>query len=229
MNPANMHSETEGDRPVAGTSQVVVRAGKYFACSSCGVMVELPEEVVGQLVLAVAPSSPESTEPEPAEPETVARQSAAPAEATAKIPAQPARPSSAVAVSSTSPASSVRPQRPPRPRRPRTPARESFAGQIIDGLRVPTGGQLDRALAWVSFHLRVLDRQSGELNRLQKLLKQQRVAGPQPRGDAKVDTPQEPVHSARGTQPQHAQADLGVAPNRDIQTQRGPPQRRGPP
>ncbi|MFN3153677.1 hypothetical protein [Bremerella sp.] len=219
-----MHSETEGDRPVAGTSQVVVRAGKYFACSSCGVMVELPEEVVGQLVLALNPSSQE-----PPKLETVEQQESASVEAAATVPTQAARPSNAVAVQPASPASSVRPQRPPRPRRPRTPARESFAGQIIDGLRVPTGGQLDRALAWVSFHLRVLDRQSGELNRLQKLLKQQRVAGPQPRGDAKEDMPQEPVHSARGTQPQHAQADLGVAPNRDIQTQRGPPQRRGPP
>ncbi|WP_207398779.1 hypothetical protein, partial [Bremerella alba] len=41
----------------------------------------------------------------------------------------------------------------------------------IDGIRVPSAQEMDRALAWVSFHLKLLGLQGGEVRRLRKRLK----------------------------------------------------------
>lgn len=124
--------------------QVVVRAGKTFICTACGTLVEVPADVVGQLVIAVEPSPPEEPVKE------VVETSTPPAEA-----------------AQSNPDAEQRPKSNPRPK----PKRASFAGTMIDGLRVPSAKELDRALNWVSFHLTVLDRQGSEIRRLQKTLK----------------------------------------------------------
>lgn len=130
---AHAQPDSSGSFSPENAPQVVVRAGKTFICSSCGTLVEVPPEVVGQLVLVANPSKPErecSTKP---------------------VEAKPA-PKAA------------------RPAQPKRPKRESFVGQMIDGLRVPSAEQLDRAFAWVSFHLRLLDRQGAEVKRLEQLV-----------------------------------------------------------
>lgn len=73
------------------------------------------------------------------------------------------RPASVPSATKASP--EITPQ--PKPKLPLP--RKTFVGKVIDGLRVPSGVQLDRALAWVAFHLKVLDRQGAEKKRLQKL------------------------------------------------------------
>ncbi|WDI40861.1 hypothetical protein [Bremerella sp. P1] len=187
--------------------QVVVRAGKTYVCSACGTLVEIPVDVVGQLVMAVEPSSPD--EKEETEPEE-------------QVPAQTSKTLVEVAAPRLPP-KKVRPQR---PNRPQQPARETLVGELIDGLRVPSAKELDRALAWVSFHLKVLDRQGSEIRRLKKLLKNQsseRVPGPCLPGRAKEITREEPVGRACGARHRHAPADLGVAPMVDNANERGPP------
>lgn len=129
------HSESSsGD----SKPQVIVRSGKTYLCSSCGTLVEIPEDVVGQLVIAVDPSPPEEPAEElPPQEETV----------------------------------SPEPPTPPQPERLKQREKVCFTGQMIDGLRVPSAAELDRAFSWVSFHLQVLDRQGSEIKRLRKLLK----------------------------------------------------------
>lgn len=199
--------------PSEAAPQVVVRADKYFVCSACGVLVEIPPEVVGQLVLAAAPlpQDPEAKEtPSQEEP------------ATATAPPVPG----------STDAKQVSPLRPKLPQRPKRP---NYVGETIDGLQVPSGQQLDRALQWVSFHLRVLDRQKVEINRLKKLLKQQSA------GIASTDTmqasrqhPKTPMHHSgvpcsrpRGhndpQQPTHAHKDVSIALNKHDENKRGPP------
>ncbi|MFN3152191.1 hypothetical protein [Bremerella sp.] len=193
--------------------QVVVRADKYFVCSACGVLVEIPPEVVGQLVLA-APPAPQD----------------------AKVKEASPRKEPVTATASPMPGKPVATQvAPPRPRRPQRPKRPAFVGEKIDGLQVPSGQQLDRALKWVSFHLRVLDRQNSEINRLKKLLKQRSA------GMVSADTkqasqqhPNTPMHHSgvpcprpRGHddphQPPHAHEDVSMAPEKHTTIERGPP------
>lgn len=182
MSTPNEQPECSGKLSTESQPQVVVRAGKYYVCSACGTMVEIPADVVGQLVFAVDPSpqahdSPQR-EPQPSDPPEPA-----------SMPAQPSSPVSthhsggrARPVAHTTQATKSWGQdtatvgqqqhaRPPRPRRPKAPQRPLYAGQTIDGLVVPTASSLDRAIAWVTFHLTVLDRQGNEFNRLKKLLK----------------------------------------------------------
>lgn len=140
--------DPSGSFSTENASQVVVRADKYFLCTACGTLVEIPEEVVGQLVLQVAHPEPEAAAKTPA-----AKPKPAPADT---LPTEDATP---------------RPIQRPKPLRSQRPRRKTFAGETIDGLRVPSGQELDRALKWVSFHLRVLDRQKQEVTRLKKLLK----------------------------------------------------------
>ncbi|MFN3149926.1 hypothetical protein [Bremerella sp.] len=156
--------EKSGPRPSERQPQVVVRAGKTFLCGACGTLVEVPAEVVGQLVLAVGQSAPQPRDDNPPpQREPVAAQ---------PLPKPPARP-----------------KRPPQPKRP------TLVGQTIDGLMVPSGKQLDRALAWVSFHLRILDRQGSELKRLQKLRKDRLSASPL--GEASSPHPQASTQQER--------------------------------
>ena len=182
------------------TPQVVVRADKYYLCSACGTLVEIPPEVVGQLVLVAG----ETTE----------------APTAAETPCV-----------ETSPSPKLQAQSPPRPKRPKQPARVSFVGETIDGLRVPSAKQLDRALNWVSFHLRVLDRQGSELKRLEKKVKQRapsEVPSPHPRGHAKEVDAQQPTDSSHGAYQQHGHERVGMAseshkPQRRAAKERGPP------
>ena len=211
--------------------QVVVRAGKTFVCSACGTLVEIPPEIVGQLVLAVEPSSQETPAAKSAIRDDVSQE--APREVT---PAAVVTPSRTTTASGTR--SEDHPRRsmsgrslPARPKRPQRPAPVSLAGEVIDGLRVPSGDQLDRALAWVSFHLRVLDRQGSEIERLQKLLKD-RPASPVPRpsplGRAEKANQQVADAPARDASGRHAHEDVSMAPEAfdecDSSAQeRGPP------
>lgn len=194
-------SEANGSLSQENAPEVIVRAGKYFVCSSCGVMVEIPEDVVGQLVLAVAPSSEEKTEEPPAPSETARR-------------APTTQHSESTATNS------------PRPKRPKRPERVSFVGQTIDGLRVPSADELDRAFSWVTFHLTVLDRQGSEIKRLKKLLKRKPTAAvpcPRPRVHAEEDIEQTNVCPAREPQQCYPHKDVGVACDADDIQQRGPP------
>ena len=213
-----MHTNQEPTQPGGAIApQVVVRAGKTFVCSSCGTLVEIPAEVVGQLVLAAAPASqdmpggespPEEKEPAQNEPERRERQ------AQPVLTQQPSRQTA-----------SAKP-RTQRPKRPQRPQPERFTGTMIDGLRVPSGQQLDRALKWVSFHLRVLDRQSGEIKRLQTLLKQPpsiRVPRPSPLGRASKANSQDQTRHECPPNQEHAHEDVSMAPVvRDV-NERGPP------
>ena len=227
--------------------QVVVRAGKTFVCSACGTLVEIPKEVVGQLVLAAAPASSEeqsrgeTTEVAPSP--TDSSQHQPPINKTTGVPcsrprghakevtpkesarsAPGAKQSHAHADVGMAPVST-------RPKRPRSPARECFVGQTIDGLTVPSAHQLDRALAWVSFHLRVLDRQGSETQRLRKLLKQRSNSGapcPRPRGPASEVPVHDPVKPAGNPNPKHAPEDFGVATEADYKRERDANER-GPP
>ncbi|QDU76490.1 hypothetical protein Pan97_35400 [Bremerella volcania] len=203
MSSTPAQTDRRGSLSPESGPQVVVRAGKTFVCSACGTLVEVLADVVGQMVLAVDPSpQDEPVETEPA------------GKVPAKAKTRPSRPKK------------ISPARPSRPKRPEQPERVSLVGEIIDGLQVPTAKKLDRALAWVSFHLKVLDRQGSEIKRLQKLLKQRsmdRVPRPSPLGRAKEVAVEVSIGTIAGTKPRHAQADLGAAPTVGNTKERGPP------
>jgi len=192
--------ETTGAISHENAPQVVVRAGKTFLCSACGTLVEVPPDVVGQLVVVPDPAPPE----EPAQPRPA-----------------PAKPSSSKpATTQHSPAS------PPRPRHPKRPERLNLTGTTIEGLHVPSGGQLHRALAWTSFHLKVLDRQGSELKHAQQQLNRRtkhRVPCARPRGHAKQNTPQPPPAVTPSDAPNQTDPDKPIAPNPDPTNKRGPP------
>lgn len=182
MSSSPTHRQPSSQRSPERQPQVVVRAGKHYVCSACGTWVEIPADVVGQLVIAVDPA-PQPAEPsQDKPPQEDAKQAVVPPESSQTPASEPQPKSSGISRSSddghTASSSSVTPTaqqpKPARPRQPKIPPRESYAGQTIDGLIVPTAGQLDRALNWVTFHLTVLDRQGAECNRLRKLLKKQR-------------------------------------------------------
>ncbi|MEW4565396.1 hypothetical protein AB1K70_22915 [Bremerella sp. JC770] len=192
--------ETEGALSRENAPQVVVRAGKTFLCSACGTLVEVPPDVIGQLVVVPNPSP----QAEPAQPRPT-----------------PAKPSSSKpAMTKRSPAS------PPRPRHPKRPERPDLTGTTIEGLHVPSGGQLHRALAWVSFHLKVLDRQGSELQHVQKSFKRRtkhRVPCSRPRGHASPKKPQQPPSVGPSSAPSQPHPDKPIAPGPDPTNKRGPP------
>lgn len=67
--------------------QVVVRAGKYFLCSSCGTLVEVPEEFVGQLMLTTQPIAEQ-----PADAQSGSQVEPSQSEPTTQTPPQPMPP-----------------------------------------------------------------------------------------------------------------------------------------
>lgn len=204
--------EPSGSLSQENAPWVVVRAGKHYVCSACGVMVEIPEDVVGQLVLVSPEASREENHCEiPAE--AVPVQS----ESTEKRNDSRGQHSQSVAAEIPSLRTKSNKTRPPRPKRPKHPRPALFAGQMIDGLKVPSARELDRALAWVSFHLTVLDKQDSELHRLKKLLKQQGTESVS-RATKKVSPHQFDGPSERSKQ-EHAQADFGVAPESHCNSQ----------
>lgn len=180
---AHEQPDPRGSFSPENAPQIVVRAGKTFLCAACGTLVEVPPEVVGQLVLVANPSSPgDQPHPEPkpsAESQPQPREAGQATRATGPsvitTQADKRQDASPERVRSSRHASAT--MRPPRPKRPK---RESFVGQRIDGLRVPSALELDRAFAWVSFHLRVLDRQGAEIKRLKQQIDAQKSADERP-------------------------------------------------
>ncbi|WDI44130.1 hypothetical protein [Bremerella sp. P1] len=210
MSDANERSE-------GNTPQVIVRAGKTFLCTACGTLVEIPADVVGQLVLVGdhAPQADDSEE-KPTTPDPPASHESN--DQPESLPAPASQPHRAEPVRLNDP--------PPRPKRPRQPKRDSFVHQMIDGLRVPSSNELDRAFTWVSFHLKVLDRQGSEIKRLKKRLKQHAtstVPSPSRLRRANEVTRPEPVGAIVGVTQSHAQAELGVPLVSDTEHPRGPP------
>ncbi|QDU75297.1 hypothetical protein Pan97_23270 [Bremerella volcania] len=199
MSQAHAPSDPCGSFPKGNAPQVVVRAGKTFVCSACGTLVEIPADVVGQLVITVGPPPPDPPDAELA-----------------------SRENQTLAQTSRS-TSQCKKTRPPQPRRPQQPAPTAFAGEIIDRLRVPSAKQLDRAFGWVSFHLQVLDRQGSEIKRLRNLLKQRRVPCPRPRGHVDEVAVQAPVAPSPQQQARYAHEDVSMAPAIDNAKERGPP------
>ncbi|WP_144975844.1 hypothetical protein [Bremerella volcania] len=209
--------EPHGSFSQENAPQVVVRAGKTFVCSACGTLVEVPADVVGQLVIAVGPSPQDTTGGE-----SFAREEE-------PIPKNPAhRKPQPQPVLTREPRSSSQEPLPDRPKSLKRPQADAFTSQIIDGLRVPSANQLDRALAWVTFHLKVLDRQGSELKRLQKLLKQQPAPRPRPHQHAKWEGVHQQGDCASHTLPAHAHEDVSMRP---AQRPNGsnPAKERGPP
>ncbi|MEW4561319.1 hypothetical protein AB1K70_02265 [Bremerella sp. JC770] len=202
----------DGGLSAESTPQVVVRAGKTYVCSSCGTLVEIPAEVVGQLVIAVE-SSPSAEDSEAVPTASTPNQTVAspPIGITTPAATQPAKGKKSL---------------PARPRRPKRPEPVAFVGQTLDGLCVPSARQLDRALMWVSFHLKVLDRQGSERQYLLKRLKQRsktRVPCPRPRGHANADAEPDKLKHRDSQKSNRAQDDDGTATARDPTNQRGPP------
>ncbi len=114
-------------------------------------------------------------------------------------------------------------------KRPEHGSCRQFIGEMIDGLKVPSAGQLDRAFKWVGYRLAVLDQKCREAARLKKLLKQNAQgtqAGSSPSGKRAAREGSACVSGAQNARP--AQADLVAVP--DIKTspmdqanERGPP------
>jgi len=227
---------------------VVVRASKHYVCSSCGTWVEIPDDVVGKWVVAYGDSSQQQAKEK--RPEEAVEQPAPTQTEPAPIakPAVVIEPNRQAPTEKRSQASGSKTARPSRPKRPQAPKRKRFAGEMIDGLVVPTGQQLDRALAWVSFHMKVLDRQGSEFHRLQKQLKvgpacrgsepgyplrDPRPAGPTdrehndsvscPRGHANEVGDKKAGDSAGQSTARHPHADVGMAPRSVENGERGPP------
>lgn len=190
MSSANTQPKQHGAVSNEHAPQVVVRADKYFVCSACGVWVEIPADIVGQLVLVADHAAP-ADPPPPGETTTQSPTHAEPPQET-KCEAVAAKPIPQAKQACTQDLSSQptsQKARPPRPKRPPEPQPGKFTGSLIDGLRVPSAQQLDRAFEWVSFHLQVLDRQGSEIKRLQKLLKQRRRNSTSAKCPAEQGTP----------------------------------------
>ncbi|MEW4565732.1 hypothetical protein AB1K70_24635 [Bremerella sp. JC770] len=186
--------------------QVVVRAGKHYVCSACGTLVEIPAEVVGQMVLMPQQDSPAEEVPPPENDGQRSNTLPPPGFVDASTTtAAPKRTRS----HSTQSKSISQPSRPALPKRPKRPPAVHYVGQSMDGLIVPSAQQLGRALAWVSFHLKVLDRQGSELQRLKKVQKR--------RCRRNRQTPK------KHPLPRHAHADEGMAPKPESMPKRGPP------
>lgn len=219
MTSTSHHPQQSGASSGANQPQIVVRAGKHYVCSSCGVLVEIPADVVGQLVLVVDHTSQEEpVDPTPSESATFAPlaedSSPDPLEGPAVASSQAAPANDKLAVETPRQASSQT-TRAARPGRPKQPQRNAFAGTMIDGLKVPTAAELDRALNWVSFHLKVLDRQGSEIKRLRKLLKKQNVPSPSVQGDAHEVDKRPSVDASPKASKDHAHLGMNMANDDD--------------
>ncbi|PQO31030.1 hypothetical protein C5Y96_11770 [Blastopirellula marina] len=186
---------------------VIVRAEKTFLCTACGTLVEIPADVVGQLSYATKHSPPPTDPPQDA-------------------PAGPTFNVFPVFVVDHAPRPQPKASRPPSPKRPQTPPRKTFQGRLIDGLTVPSGRQLDQAFKWISFHLKVLDRQGTEIKRLKKRIQTNtpaKVPCPHPRGHSKQETAQQPPRPPQCEEETHAHEEMSRAPSAPRLKERGPP------
>jgi len=69
--PSPQFDASHGGLSPESTPRIVVRAGKHYVCSACGTWVQLPDDVVGQLVIAadsVEPAEPAAESPAKEEP-----------------------------------------------------------------------------------------------------------------------------------------------------------------
>ena len=174
-------SSRKRPKPIGASShenapQVVVRAGKHYVCSACGTWVEIPADVVGQLVYVASPANdaPPSgmSKDTPEVPSQVHPEK--PPEATPPVvPTPPAKASPTPNTQNTS-NSGAAAETPSRQPTSQTPPRKRAFPRTFDGLQVPSGRRLDHAFAWVRFQLQVLDRQDSEIKQLRKLLRQRR-------------------------------------------------------
>ncbi|QDU74138.1 hypothetical protein Pan97_11430 [Bremerella volcania] len=233
MSSPNPQPERSGKLSSESKPQVVVRAGKVYVCSSCGTLVEIPADVVGQLVIMVDPASQAEDSPDVQSPTSqpaasISTQHAGGKAGTASVTTQ----TGATLVGDRPRACRRKQNRPPRPRRPHVPEPNRFHGITIDGLTVPPAARLDRALAWVTFHLKVLDRQESEVDWLQRLLKEQRrtsVASDYRQhasGCAKESPKRRRAPRLSRKQRSDAHADVGMAPrprHSKRTSKRGPP------
>jgi len=177
--------------------QVVVRAGKTWVCSACGVLIELPADVVGQMVVLPDPSEP-SARPSPTPHEQSPENE--PLQNDAGPDQETASPSPG-----TNRAGMRRPKRLPSAGLPR---------ERIDGLIVPTTEELQRLLSWIDYRLK-------RLNTLRQFEKQSTKpwSSRSPRREANKVPMRKPWPVKR----RHAHADVGMAPSSSHTNQRGPP------
>ncbi len=201
--------EPQGTDSTENAPQVVVRAGKTFVCTACGTLVEIPADVVDQFEI---PASTTSNKPQEKP------------QAKSPPPSDPPKTSSPK-TSSPMPASSNKPASTRPPLTPQTPHQRSgrpirqrvrLAGKIIDGLRVPSASQLDRAFSWVTYQLKVVDRQDSEIKRLKKLLKANAKFAsscPRPRDHENSNEDTNSAGSESRAKPTHAHALVRVSDN----------------
>jgi len=188
-----------GGRATASPPQVVVRAGKTYACTACGTLVEIPAEVVGQLV---------------AVPEKTARK-----EITERSPEreQPASEMCASAESSEERRSTQNVRR-CQPTRRIQPAQVLPERERIDGLIVPTAQEMERLLGWIEYRLQRLK----FLQQLEKQLTRQSSEQVPVRRLGRP-TKRVPTRPRNGLRRRHAHADVSMAPETNEAHQRGPP------
>lgn len=176
--PRRKPPKTIGASSYESAPKVMVRAGKHYVCSACGTWVEIPADVVGQMVYVPSPAD----EPPPRDPlnntrkapsEVLPRQTPEATPPDVPTPVAPTPPAKASAAQNTqNPGAAA--EEPLRQPTPQTPPRKRAVPRTIDGLQVPSGRRLDHAFAWVRFHMQVLDRQDSEIKQLKKLLRQRR-------------------------------------------------------
>jgi len=130
-----------GGLSTESTPQVIVRAGKHYVCSACGVLVELPADVVGQIVV------PYQAAEVPDAPVENAADEEPPTEGSNQTEAEVANEEASNG---------------------RSPelARVSFQSERIDGLVVPSTQEMERLLAWINYRLKRL----GILKQVEKRL-----------------------------------------------------------
>jgi len=178
-------SEPRGGRSPERAPQVVVRAGKTWICSACGVMVEVPPEVVGQMVMVPEPTPPQDTVEPGLASATPSHEAQTEEQPAGEIP---------------SPVEPLEEKPSPRPTCPRRSSRSNSDQPRIDGLIVPTPKQLQRLMAWVEYRLARLD----VLKKQEKMLL--RIPSNRPR---KAPSRQAP---SRQAPPRHAHPDVSMAP-----------------
>jgi len=223
--------EPGGGLSVESASQVVVRAGKAWVCSACGVMVQLPDDVVGQMVIV-----PEESGRQTPVGETPAAQGDS-----AQRPSDLGVPHAGEAdergddlvedascrpqgrggpFEEASRRTEAPPIRPPRPRRPTRPGQTTLGHERIDGLVVPTTQEMERLLAWVDYRLKRLD----GLQRLERELVRQKVEqAPSSHAEVQQAVSIMTGSAANQTPSGHAHEDVSMAPDSNASQERGPP------
>ncbi|WP_207395212.1 hypothetical protein [Bremerella alba] len=192
MFQANAQPDLSGSFSTENAPQGVLRAGQTLACLACGTMVEVPAQVVGRKVIlvdhsrrdepdgsAVAQEVPGWTESpqagdsqaEPSRPGLLASD-VSPRHCDGGEGASAGTTQAELVSGEASPGVAISPETPPlRTKRRKQPSQVGPQRRRIDGLQVPAADEMERAFAWVSFHLKLLGLQGSQMKRLQKVLK----------------------------------------------------------